>query len=181
MTGSFCTFSRAEEALEEIKGEGAKILPIFSFHACSMDTRFGRAEEHKQIVEEIAEYESIVTIEQAEPVGPKNLVDILLIAPCTGNTLAKLANGITDTPVTMAVKSHLRNGKPVVICLATNDGLGMNLKNIGLLLNTKHIYFVPFSQDDSVKKPNSLVAKFELIVPTLEKALEEHQIEPLLR
>lgn len=180
-TGSFCMNARVKAAVKEIVATGANVKPIFSFNAQSINSRFGKAADFMKEITEITGNDPILTIEDAEPLGPKNLVDIVIIAPCTGNTLAKLSNGITDTPVLMAAKGHIRNGKPLVISVSTNDALGMNLKNIGTLLNTKNIYFVPFGQDDYVKKPNSMIAYTELIVSTLEMALEGKQIQPVVR
>lgn len=180
-TGSFCTNAKVLIAVKEIVATGANVIPIFSFNAQSIDCRFGKASEYMAKITEITGNKPILTIEDAEPIGPKNLVDILIIAPCTGNTLAKFCNGITDTPVLMAAKGHIRNGKPLVISLSTNDALGMNFKNIGCLLNTKNIYFVPFGQDDYEKKPNSMIAHTDLIVPTIEMALDKQQIQPVIR
>lgn len=180
ITGSFCTFDKIMIELEKLKEEGANITPILSFHAGSMDTRFGKASDFKNKIEKITGNPLILTIEDAEPLGPENLLDILIIAPCTGNTIAKLSNGITDTPVLMAAKSHMRNNKPLVISISTNDALGLNLINIGQMLSTKGIYFVPFTQDNYEKKPKSMVAKTELIIETLEKALDGVQIQQLL-
>jgi dipicolinate synthase subunit B len=179
-TGSFCTIPNVMIELERLVFLGADVTPVISQNVANTNTRFGRAEDIKRRIELITGKQCIETIDEAEPIGPKKLLDLLLIAPCTGNTLAKIANGITDTSVTMASKATLRNGNPVVIALATNDGLSANAKNIGQLLNTKNIYFVPFSQDDPDKKPNSLIAKFGLIVPTLELALEGRQIQPVI-
>ena len=151
-----------------------------SFNACTIDTRFGKAADICREVEELCHRKVICTIKDAEPIGPKKMTDIMLVAPCTGNTTAKLANAVTDTPVTMAVKSHLRQAKPVLISVATNDALGASAQNIGKLMNTRHYYFVPFTQDDPVKKPNSLVADFTLIPQALALALEEKQIQPVL-
>lgn len=181
MTGSFCTFKRAFEAWKMLRDLGAEMFPIMSYNACTLDTRFYPAQEAVNIFEEIAGRKIINTIPQAEPIGPKKLLDVLVVAPCTGNTLAKIANGITDTPVTLAVKSHLRNGRPVVIAISSNDALGQNARNIGTLLQTQNVYFVPFQQDDWEAKPNSLVAKFDLLVPTIQKAMEGRQLQPLLR
>lgn len=181
MTGSFCTFKRAFEAWKMLRALGAEMLPIMSYNACTLDTRFYPAQEAVNIFEEIAGRKIINTIPQAEPIGPKKLLDVLVVAPCTGNTLAKIANGITDTPVTLAVKSHLRNGRPVIIAISSNDALGQNARNIGTLLQTQNVYFVPFQQDDWEAKPNSLVAKFDLLVPTIQKAMEGRQLQPLLR
>lgn len=180
ITGSFCTFDRIKKELVHLKEEGANIIPIFSFHAASLDTRFAKAEEFKKEIADICENDLILTIEDAEPLGPKGLLDILIIAPCTGNTMGKLANGITDTPVLMAAKAHMRNHKPLVISVSTNDALGFNLKNIGTLINTKEIYFVPFGQDNYKGKPKSMIADTTQIIVTLEMALEGKQIQPVL-
>lgn len=180
-TGSFCTFEKTIKELERMVTEGADVMPIISGAVDSFDTKFGRAEDWKTKIEGITGKKLVRTIVEAEPIGPKALLDILVIAPCTGNTLGKLANGITDTPVTMACKAHLRNGRPVVIAISTNDGLGANAKNLGALLNTKNIYFVPFGQDDPIKKCNSLMAKSELIIPTVLEALQGRQLQPILR
>lgn len=180
MCGSFCTFSKAKEQLEILVNMGANVLPIMSFNAFNTDTRFGKASEHIKDVESVTNNKVIHTISQAEPIGPKKLCDVLIIAPCTGNTLAKLAAGITDTPVTMAAKSHLRIERPLVLSIATNDGLGASAQNIGRLLNTKNVYFVPFSQDDPVNKPRSLVSHFELIPKCLEQSLKNRQLQPVI-
>ncbi|WP_342758458.1 dipicolinate synthase subunit B [Kineothrix sedimenti] len=177
ITGSFCTFDKILKEVENVKKEGANVVPILSFHAASMDTRFGKASDFKEKLRNITGNEPIVTIEKAEPLGPGNLLDILIVAPCTGNTLAKLAGGITDTPVLMAAKSHMRNNKPLVISISTNDALGLNFSNIGVLMNAKGIYFVPFGQDNPEQKPKSMIAQTELIVPTLEDAMEGKQIQ----
>ena len=161
--------------------EGAKVQTIFSNASQTIDSRFGDAQDFVKKAEEITGIPPMLSISQAEPIGPKSLLDILVLFPCTGNTIAKLANGITDTPVLMAAKAHLRNEKPLVISVSTNDALGMNMKNIGLLLNAKHIYFVPFGQDDPVKKPNSMIAHTGLLVPTLEAALEGRQLQPIIQ
>lgn len=180
LTGSFCTFASVIKVIEELVSQEANVLPIFSYHAQTINTRFGKAADFIDQIQTITGNQAIKTIEDAEPIGPKNMLDILIIAPCTGNTLAKLAYGITDTPVLMAAKSHIRNQRPLVISLATNDALGFNFKNIGMLYNCKNIYFVPFHQDDFNKKPNSMIAKTELILPTIEAALNKVQIAPLI-
>lgn len=180
ITGSFCCVQDAIVELERLVFLGADVYPVLSYNAATVTSRFGRAEDLRRRIEMITGKTCIETIADAEPIGPKKMLELLIVAPCTGNTLGKLANGITDTPVTMAVKAHLRNQSPAVLAISTNDGLAANAKNIGLLLNTKNVYFVPFGQDDSENKPNSLVAKFGLIVPTIEKAFEGKQIEPLL-
>ncbi len=181
VTGSFCTFQQIFTELEQLAQTGASLYTIFSDNAHLTDSRFGKAETFLEKARAITGREPITTIPDAEPIGPKALFDILLIAPCTGNTLSKLANGISDTPVLMAAKAHLRNNRPLVISLSTNDALGMNLKNIGILLNTKNIYFVPFGQDNYRKKPNSMIAHTELIPQTIEQALLGKQIQPVIR
>ncbi len=180
ITGSFCTHERAISAMKDLKEKGHDLLPIFSFNVTNIDTRFGNAKEFRKRVEEITGKEVVDTIVKAEPIGPKDLVDVLVIAPCTGNTMAKLANAITDTPVTMAVKSHIRNNKPVVIAMATNDALGASLNNIATLMSTKNFYFVPFGQDDPEKKPKSMVANFEKLYDTILFAMQGKQIQPIL-
>lgn len=179
-TGSFCTFAKVMMELEKIVSEGADVLPVISDAVDKFDTRFGRAEEWKSKIEGITGKKIIKTIVDAEPIGPKSLLDIFIIAPCTGNTLGKLANGITDTPVTMAAKAHLRNGKPLILAISTNDGLGANAKNLGYLLNVRNVYFVPFGQDDPIKKCNSLTASNELIIPTVLEAIKGKQLQPIL-
>lgn len=179
MSGSFCTFSRVFPVMEALR-EKYDILPIFSEHVYTLDTRFGTAEEHIQRAEAICGVPVIHTIAQAEPIGPKKLLDALVIAPCTGNTLAKLSCGIADTAVTMAAKSHLRNGRPVILAVSTNDALAAAAENIGRLLARKHYYFVPFRQDDAEKKPTSMVADFSQIPRTLELALQGRQVQPVL-
>lgn len=180
LTGSFCTYHKVIPEIQRLKSAGAKILPIMSEISCSTDTRFGKAEDFIKEIEEITGNKMITTIKDAEPIGPKKLLDALIVAPCTGNTISKIANGIADTTVTLAVKSHLRNLSPVVIAVSTNDGLSSNAKNIGVLVNKKNIYLVPFGQDDFKEKENSLVAKMDLILPALSKALEGRQLQPLL-
>ena len=180
ITGSFCTFEKIKKQIELLRDEAASITPIFSQHAYELDTRFAETKSFVKEIETITGRSAIHTIQGAEPVGPKKLFDALVIAPCTGNTAAKLANGITDTPVLMAAKSHLRNGRPVIIAISTNDALGINLQNIGKLMVMKHIYFVPFGQDDAAKKPNSCVADMTKIAETVEYALAKEQIQPVL-
>ena len=180
MTGSFCTYDKIMLEIQRMVKEKANIYTIFSYHSQSIDTRFGKASEFLDKIESITGNKPILTIEEAEPFGPKNLLDILIIAPCTGNTIAKLNNGITDTPALMAAKGHLRNNKPLVISVSTNDALGINFKNIGTLFNLKNIFFVPFGQDNYEGKPNSLIARTEVIIPTLEMALDGKQIQPVL-
>ena len=181
MTGSFCTFQRVFEAWRALRAKGALLTPVLSFNAASVDTRFYPASETRRIFEEIAGRAPLMALNEVEPIGPKKLLDALVIAPCTGNTLAKLAAGIADTPVTLAAKSHLRNGRPLVIAVSSNDALSQNARSIGQLLSMKHIYFVPFAQDDALGKPNSLVAKFDLIPETVAAALDGRQLQPLLR
>lgn len=180
-TGSFCTYKKVFEELEKLAEEGALVQTIFSDAAGTIDSRFGKANDFIQKAEKITGIKPIMTIPDAEPIGPGNLLDILVIFPCTGNTIAKLANGITDTPVLMAAKAHLRNNKPLLISISTNDALGMNMKNIGLLLNAKNVYFIPFGQDHPEKKPNSMIAHTELLIPSLEAALEGRQYQPVIR
>lgn len=180
-TGSFCTFNVMERQVPVLLQAGAIVRPIFSSSVRHTDSRFGSTSDYIDRIVKMTGNPPIETIEEAEPIGPSACLDILLIAPCTGNTLAKLANGITDTPVLMAAKAHLRNAKPLVLSISTNDALGMNFSNIGRLYNTKNIYFVPFGQDNPQKKPNSMIAHTDCIVETLELALEGKQIQPVIR
>jgi len=178
ITGSFCNYPKIEALIQSLKKQKVeRIIPIISK---VFDTRFYEANEFINMLKKETGQEVIDTIVKAEPIGPKNLVDILVVVPCTGNTIAKLNNGITDTPVTMAVKSHIRNNKPVVIGISTNDGLGVSFKNIGELYNTKNYYFVPFRQDDYIKKPKSLVLDYDKVVQTIYYAMKNTQIQPLL-
>lgn len=178
--GSFCTFSRVFDTVRALKAMGADIIPIMSFNAASISTRFGKSEDNVALLEQLAGRRAILTIEEAEPIGPKQMTDIMLLPNCTGNTMAKLANSITDTPVTMAVKSHLRGSRPVVINVATNDALSGSAKNIGILMNLKNYYFVPIRQDDYEKKPTSIVGDFLSIPDALQMALTGRQIQPVL-
>ena len=180
MCGSFCTFSKAFEQMRALVEDGYDVIPIMSGNASSTDTRFGKASEMIERAEEITGKRVLTTAVQTEPIGPKKLLDVLLIAPCTGNTLAKLAHSIADTPVTMAAKSHLRNGKPVLLAVSTNDALSGAAENIGKLLVRKHYYFVPFGQDDPRGKPNSMIADFSQIPSALLAAAEERQLQPIL-
>lgn len=180
ITGSFCTFDTILVEIQRLVNEGADVYPIMSYNAYNFDTRFGLAEEWKERIKKATGKEIISTIQDAESIGPKAYLDVIVVAPCTGNTLAKLANAITDTPVCMAYKAHLRNNKPAVIAVSTNDGLGANAKNLALLLDKKNVYFVPFGQDDAIKKCNSLIAHYDMIVPTVLEALKGKQIQPLL-
>lgn len=176
-TGSFCTFSKAMEAVKDLVSKGYNVIPIMSENAYSMDTRFAKASDVQNNLIQITGNSIIHTIQQAEPIGPKKLLDVIVVAPCTGNTLAKLANGITDTTVTMAVKSHLRNSKPVVIGVSTNDALGSSAKNIGNLLNYKCYYFVPMGMDDCHNKPRSIVCDFSKVLSTVEMAIEGKEVK----
>lgn len=178
--GSFCTIKESLEQLKILSHQNIKIKPIASNIVYTADTRFGKAADFIKEVEEICKEPVIHDITTAEPIGPKNLLDVLLVAPCTGNSMAKIALGITDTAVTLAVKAHLRNNKPVVIAPATNDALGASAKNIGLLHNTKNIYFVPYRQDDAFSKNNSMVCDFTLIPKALESALKGQQLQPVI-
>ena len=181
LCGSFCTHARVLEELEKLCREYETVLPVVSEVCQRTDTRFGTAEAFLSAVEKLTGHTVISSISQAEPIGPKKLLDALVIAPCTGNTLGKLAAGITDTPVTMAAKAHLRNDRPVVVAVATNDGLSAAARNIGELLVRKNIFFVPFGQDDPEKKPCSLMADFTRIGETVDAALEGRQLQPVLR
>lgn len=180
MTGSFCTFGESFKQAQALRKSGAELIPIMSFNAAAIDSRFGTAEENIKKLENICGRKAITAIEAAEPIGPKNMTDILVVCPCTGNTCAKLANSITDTPAAMAVKSHLRNRRPVVIALASNDSLAGSMKNIGALLNMRNYYFVPFYQDDKVNKPTSAICDFSKLGDTISAALEGKQLQPIL-
>ena len=177
--GSFCTFKNSFAALSELKNKYTDILPIMSYNAYNTDTRFGACKEWQNRIESLCERKIIHSIEDAEPLGPQISLEALIIAPCTGNTLAKLANGITDTPVCMAAKAHLRSDRPLVIALASNDAMSANLGNLAALLSRKNVYFVPMKQDEPIKKPHSLVADFSLLPKTLEGALSGKQIRKL--
>lgn len=178
MCGSFCTYAAVFPIMEQL-AQKHTVIPIFSNTSYTVNSRFGTAEEHIARAESICDCAVLHTIETVEPIGPKKMLDILVVAPCTGNTIAKLAHSIADTPVTMAVKSHLRNAKPVVIAISTNDALGGAAENIGRLLAKKHYYFVPFRQDDAIGKPTSIVADFSRIEETLESAMEGKQLQPI--
>jgi dipicolinate synthase subunit B len=180
LTGSHCTLGEVVDEIRRLVSEGAEVTPIVSFSVDTTDTRFGTADYWKSLLEEVTGRKVINTITGAEPIGPQQLLDVLIIAPCTGNTMAKLANAITDTPVLMAAKACLRNRRPVILAISTNDGLGLNAKNLGMLLNTKNVYFVPFGQDNPGQKPNSLVARMDLILETTIAALAGRQLQPLL-
>ena len=180
LTGSFCTFQKTIPQIKKLKNYGADILPIMSFNSYNLDTKFGKAQDFIKEIEEICEKEIIHTIQDAEPIGPKHLTDIMIVAPASGNTMSKLACDIIDTPATMAVKSHLRNNLPVVIAPSTNNGLGANMVSIAKLINRKNYYFVPFKQDNPLTKPRSVVFDPEYILKTIEFALDGEQIEPIL-
>lgn len=179
MCGSFCTFHQVFPVMEQLASRH-EVLPIFSPVSYTTDSRFGTAQAHIRRAAEICGTDPLYTIAQVEPIGPKKLLDALVIAPCTGNTLAKLSHGIADTSVTMAAKSHLRNGRPVIIAVSTNDALGVAAENIGRLMARRHIYFVPFGQDDCVRKPTSMVADFTKLPETLASAMEGRQLQPIL-
>ncbi|MGL4735975.1 MAG: dipicolinate synthase subunit B [Cellulosilyticaceae bacterium] len=180
LCGSFCTFKSAVKLIEELVNLEIDVYPIMSFNAYTLTTRFGNANDFIEQIESLTGKPIIHTIPGAEPLGPKNIIDAILIAPCTGNTLAKLAHGIIDTPVLLATKSLMRNGKPVIIAISTNDGLGLNLSNLGTLLPNQNTYFVPFGQDDPVNKPYSLVADLSLAARTVSLAINGQQIQPIL-
>ena len=179
LCGSFCTYDTVFPVMERL-AEAHTVIPIFSFRSATTDSRCGKAADFLAKAEAVCGTPPLLTIGDVEPIGPKKLLDALVIAPCTGNTLAKLAHSIADTPVTMAAKSHLRNGRPVIVAVSTNDGLAGAAENIGRLLARKHYYFVPFGQDDPEKKPTSLIADFDLIPQTIDHALEGRQIQPML-
>ena len=179
-TGSFCTFRTSIKEMKKLVEDGANVFPIMSFNGYNLDSKFGKAEDFVKEIEEITGNKIIKSIVEAEPIGPKEMFDILIIAPCSGNTIAKLANDIIDTPATMATKSHLRTEKPVVIAISTNNALSGAAENIGKLLNRKHYYFVPFKQDNPITKPRSVLADFSYIKKTLEQALDREQIQPII-
>jgi len=180
LCGSFCTLNKVIPQIEGLINTGYKVIPILSFNVSSLDTRFGSASDLISKINDITKEKAMVSITDVEPIGPKSLLDLLIIAPCTGNTLAKIANGISDTPVTLAAKSHMRNSRPVLIAVSTNDALSVNAKNIGTLMAMKNIYFVPLAQDEAVYKPCSAVADMDLIIPAANAALDGTQIQPLL-
>ena len=180
LTGSFCTFSKTIPKMKDLIKLGADIIPIMSYNSYELDTKFGKANDFIKEIEEITKKHIIHTIQEAEPIGPKHLTDIMIVAPASGNTMSKLACDIIDTPATMAVKSHLRNNLPVVIAPSTNNGLGANLVSIGKLINRKNYYFVPFRQDNPITKPRSIVFDPDYIIKTIESALNSEQIEPIL-
>ena len=180
MCGSFCTFSKAFTQMQRLVDSGYDVIPIMSQNAFSTSTRFGKAEETVKRAEEITGKAVLHSVVQTEPIGPKKMCDLLVIAPCTGNTLAKLAAGIADGPVTLAAKAHLRNERPVIVAVSTNDALAGNAANLGRLLNRRGYYFVPFGQDSAFKKPRSLVADFTRLPQTVESALRGEQVQPIL-
>lgn len=180
VTGSFCTFSRLLAAVGDLTEHGYDLTPVFSFNVANLDTRFYAAKEFAELIRQKTGKDPIKTIEDAEPIGTSLGLELMLVAPCTGNTLAKIAHGITDTPVTMAVKAQLRNGRPVVLSISSNDALGANAKNIGILLNTRNVYFVPFAQDAPTVKSDSLIADTARIRETCDAALEGRQLQPVL-
>lgn len=180
MTGSFCTFRKTIDELKKIVKLGAKVIPIMSENSYTMDTKFGKAEDFINEVEDITGTKILHTIQEVEPIGPKDMLDILVVAPATGNTMAKLANDIIDNSATMAVKSHLRRERPVVIAISTNNGLSGAGENIGKLFNRKHYYFVPFKQDNPITKPRSIVFDPSYLIKTIEYALDNEQIQPIL-
>lgn len=180
LCGSFCTFRQAINTMKDIKSDGHNIIPIMSYNAYATDTRFGKAKNFRDEIEDICRNDIISSIENAEPIGPKKLLDILIILPCTGNTLAKIANSIADTPVTLACKSHLRNARPVLIGVSTNDALAGAAKNIGALMNMKNYYFVPLRQDDYVSKTTSIVADFDKTKDAMYSAIESRQLQPMI-
>ena len=180
ITGSFCTFDQILPVVEQLVKAGADVVPILSLNAAQLDTRFFKAAEFKRILKEMTGKDIIDDLVHAEPIGPKKMLDIVIIAPCTGNTLAKLALGVTDTPVVLAAKAHLRNAGPVLIAVSTNDALAANAKNLGLLLNTRYVYFVPYRQDDSKKKSTSIVADMGMIPEAARMALDGKQIQPVM-
>lgn len=181
ITGSFCTFEKIKKIIEKMTKEGMELTPVFSENTRKIDSRFGKAEGFVEEIEQLVGKKGIYTIQEAEPIGPSGCFDAMVIAPCTGNTMAKLSAGITDTPVLMAAKAHLRNEKPLILAVSTNDALGINFKNLGLLANMKNIYFVPFGQDNYEKKPKSMIAHMELIPETIKEALNGRQIQPMVR
>lgn len=180
LTGSFCTFAKAFDAIYTLSHDGFEVIPIMSFNAYNISTRFGSREDNRRKLRELSGHDIIASIEDAEPIGPKKMFDALVVAPCSSNTLAKLATGVNDTPVTMAVKSHVRNSRPVIIAVSTNDALAAAAKNIGILQNQKNFFFVPYSQDNHIQKPFSAVADFEKIGETVRLALKGEQIQPMI-
>ena len=179
LSGSFCTFARVYDVIADLVQKGYDVTPILSFNAASTDTRFGEAAVWRERLEALTGHKALTTLTDVEPIGPKGYFDVLAIAPCTGTTLGKLANGISDTPITLAVKSHLRRRLPVVLAVSTIDALGGSFRSIACLKNTKHLYFVPMAQDDTAAKPNSLVADFAQLEAAMLAAERGEQIQPL--
>lgn len=180
LTGSFCTYEAILPSVKALVENGADVIPILSFNAANLDTRFMKSTDLRAFLADVTGKEIIDDLVKAEPIGPKKLLDLMIIAPCTGNTLAKLALGITDTPVLLAAKAHLRNQSPVLIAVSTNDALAANAKNLGTLLNTRHMYFVPYRQDNHKKKETSIVADMELIIESAKSALDGKQLQPIM-
>lgn len=180
ITASYCTFSKILEPISILVDAGANIIPILSYNASNLDSRFYKAADFKEEIRKITGRDVIDTIAGAEPIGPKATLDLLIVAPCTGNTLAKLAGGITDTPVTMACKAHIRNKRPILIGISTNDGLSANASNLGKLINTKEYYFIPFHQDDGIKKPCSLIARWDMMLPAVKSCFDHIQLQPMI-
>lgn len=180
LTGSFCTFEKSINQMKKLVESGINVIPIMSYNAFSTDTRFGTAEGFRERIENICKNKIISSIDAAEPIGPKKLFDLLIVSPCSGNTLGKIANGIYDTPVTLAVKSHLRNMRPVLLGVSSNDSLSFSAKNIGQILNYKHFYFIPMRQDDAKNKPFSIVCDFDKTLESSQYALREEQMQPIL-
>jgi len=180
VTGSFCTLEKALAQVETLVAAGINIIPIMSEMVWNTNTRFGSADYYKAKLKDLTGHDIIASIKDAEPIGPKKLLDALIIAPCTGNTMAKIANGITDSSVAMATKAHLRNSRPVIIAISTNDALGVGAQNIARLMNVKNIFFVPFYQDDPMTKQTSMISDFAMLLPTLESAMEGKQLQPII-
>lgn len=180
LTGSFCTFEKSIKQMQKLTESGINVIPVMSYNAYNTDTRFGTAQSFREKIESICSNKIISSLETAEPIGPKKMFDLLIVSPCTGNTLGKIAAGIYDTPVTLAVKSHLRNKRPVLLGVSTNDALRNSAKSIGQIMNFRHFYFIPMKQDDPQKKPFSVVCDFEKTFEAAQYALNEEQIEPIL-
>ena len=180
ITGSFCTYEKILEVTKNMIDGGHNVIPIVSYAVKNLDTRFGKAEDFISRIEKLTGNSVVSTIVQAEPLGPQNAIDVLAVAPCTGNTLAKLACGISDDAVTMSCKSHMRNYKPLVIAISTNDALGLNMKNLATLMNEKNVYFVPFGQDNPNSKPKSLIANYDLLLDTILLAEKGRQLQPVI-
>lgn len=180
ITGSFCTYEKIKKVISSLLQHGNNVIPILSNSVLTTDTMFGKAKDFIKDLKELTGNDIISNIVQAEPLGPKNAIDVLVVAPCTGNTLSKLANGISDDGVTMSAKAHMRNYKPLILAISTNDALGLNMKNLATMMNAKNVYLVPFEQDDPVKKPKSLISNLDLLEPTIEKALKGEQIQPVI-